>query len=132
MTERFQLYKCEVCENITEIIRQGTGQLVCCGQPMRLCMANKDETIRENHIPLLERASNEGLMVKVGITEHPMAQKHYVEWIEIIAEDRACRQFLKPGDNPIALFDKQKTPLIVREYCNQHGLWKGYIIMNNK
>jgi len=130
MTEKFQIYKCIICGNMAEITLAGSGQLVCCDQPMQLCMENRDETIRPSHIPVLERTS-QGLMVRVGIIEHPMEQRHHVEWIEVIAEGMACRQFLGQGDSPSALFDNRVSPTIVREYCNQHGLWRGYIFMND-
>jgi superoxide reductase len=130
MTEKFQIYKCEFCENMVEITRCGSGQLICCGQPMQLCMENRDETIRPSHIPVLERTSL-GLMVRVGIIEHPMEQKHHIEWIEVIAEGMICRQFLRQGDTPSALFDSRVSPTIVREYCNRHGLWRGYLVMND-
>ncbi|MEW5800472.1 MAG: desulfoferrodoxin FeS4 iron-binding domain-containing protein [bacterium] len=132
MTKRFQIYKCEFCETIVEITRGGSGQLVCCGQFMKHCMESRCEAIRAEHIPVLEPVP-QGLAVRVGICErHPMEQRHYVEWIEVIGEERTCRQFLSPGDTPSALFDRRGAPVMVRGYCNLHGLWRGYILMSGR
>ncbi|MEW6380272.1 MAG: desulfoferrodoxin [bacterium] len=132
MTERFQIYKCGLCENIVEITHAGTGELVCCSQPMNLCLEHRrNEDERANHTPVLER-TGQGLMVRVGTNEHPMEPRHYIEWIEVIDEKSACRRFLRPGDAPAALFDTSTTPQRIREYCSQHGLWRGYMIMNSR
>jgi superoxide reductase len=123
MTERLQVYKCEVCGNIVEVLHEGAGELVCCGQPMNLLVANTVDAAKEKHVPVIEKAAN-GVTVKIGSAPHPMEEKHYIEWIEIIANGRAYRQFLKPGDTPQATFDIQANRIEAREYCNIHGLWK--------
>ena len=40
MTKRLQIYKCEVCGNIVEVLHEGVGELVCCNQPMKLMQEN--------------------------------------------------------------------------------------------
>ena len=124
MTERLQIYKCEVCGNIVEVLHEGAGELVCCGQPMTLLVANTVDAAKEKHVPVIEKTAN-GVTVKIGSAPHPMEEKHYIEWIEIIADGKAYRQFLKPGDAPEATFDIQANKIGAREHCNIHGLWKG-------
>ncbi|MCX5874313.1 MAG: desulfoferrodoxin [Deltaproteobacteria bacterium] len=122
MTELLQVYKCEVCGNIVEMIHAGQGELVCCGQPMKLFIANTVDAAKEKHVPVKE-AVDGGLKVKVGSVAHPMEEKHYIEWIEVLVEGKAYRQFLKPGQAPEAFFPVSGE-FTAREYCNLHGLWK--------
>lgn len=123
MTERLQVYKCEVCGNIVEVLHEGVGELVCCGQPMKLLVANTVDAAKEKHVPVIEKTAS-GVTVKIGSAPHPMEEKHYIEWIEIIADGKAYRQFLKPGDAPEATFAIQANKIEAREHCNIHGLWK--------
>ncbi len=124
MTERLQVYKCEVCGNIVEVLHAGKGELVCCNQPMTLLEENTVDAAKEKHVPVIEHTIG-GIKVTVGSTAHPMEEKHYIEWIELIADGKAYRQFLNPGDEPEALFNVDATQITAREYCNIHGLWKG-------
>lgn len=123
MTEQKQVYKCNVCGNIVEVLHAGAGQLVCCGQPMELLEEKTEDVGQEKHVPVMERTET-GVKVKVGSTPHPMEEKHHIEWIEIIADGRACRKFLKPGDEPEAEFETKAGKIEAREYCNIHGLWR--------
>ncbi len=124
MSERLQVYKCDVCGSIVEVLHEGEGELVCCDKPMRLFVENTVDAAKEKHVPVVERTAD-GIKVKVGSIAHPMEEKHYIEWIEIVADGKAYRQFLKPGDVPEALFNTAAEQLTAREYCNLHGLWKG-------
>ncbi|MFH1351911.1 MAG: desulfoferrodoxin [Pseudomonadota bacterium] len=123
MADRLQIYKCEVCGNIVEVIHAGAGELVCCGQPMKLFVENTVDAAKEKHVPVVEKVAD-GVKVKVGSVPHPMEEKHYIEWVEIIVDGKAYRQFLKPGEAPEAIFDLQDKNVTAREYCNLHGLWK--------
>lgn len=123
MAKMLEIYKCEVCGNVVELIHEGKGELVCCGKPMKLFIENTVDAAKEKHIPVIEKVAN-GVKVKVGSVAHPMEEKHYIEWIEIIAGGKVYRQFLKPGDSPEATFDIQASVITAREYCNLHGLWK--------
>ena len=123
MTERLQIYKCEVCGNIVEMLHGGAGELVCCQQPMKLFVENTVDAAREKHVPVVEKTDG-GIKAKVGSVSHPMEEKHYIEWVEVIADGKAYRQFLKPGDAPEASFAIDAAQATVREYCNIHGLWK--------
>ena len=124
MTERLQVYKCEVCGNIVEVLHDGKGELVCCGEPMKLMVEGAVDAAKEKHVPVVEKTA-EGIKVKVGSAPHPMEEKHYIEWIEDIADGKAYRQFLNPGDVPEATFAIDAQTVTAREYCNVHGLWKG-------
>ena len=123
MTERLQVYKCEKCGNIVEVVHASTGQLVCCGQPMKLLVENTTDAAREKHVPVIEKGTDK-ITVKVGSVAHPMEEKHYIEWIELIADGRVYRQYLKPGEAPMAVFPLSAGKVSAREYCNLHGLWR--------
>lgn len=123
MAEKLQVYKCDVCGNIVEVLHGGVGELVCCGQPMTLQTENTVDAAKEKHVPVIEKVAG-GYKVKVGAVAHPMEEKHHIEWIEFIAGNKAYRQFLKPGDAPEAFFATDATQVSAREFCNLHGLWK--------
>lgn len=124
MTQKAQVYKCEVCGNIVEVLHAGAGELVCCGKPMTLMSEKTQEQEgKEKHVPVIEK-TEKGVKVKVGQVAHPMEEKHYIEWIELIADGRVLRKFLKPGDAPEADFEISEENITAREYCNVHGLWK--------
>jgi superoxide reductase len=123
MAERLEVYKCAICGNIVEILHGGAGQLVCCNQPMALVKENSVDASLEKHVPVIEKTPD-GIKVKVGSVAHPMEEKHYIEWIEIIADGKAYRQFLSPGNAPEAFFPVKGENVTAREYCNLHGLWK--------
>ncbi len=124
MAKKLEVYKCEICGNIVEVLHPGAGQLVCCGQPMKLMVENTSEGAKEKHIPVIEKVAD-GYRVKVGSVPHPMEEKHYIEWIELIADGRVYHHFLAPGQAPEALFSVAAQEVYAREYCNLHGLWKG-------
>lgn len=123
MTKLKQVYKCNVCGNIVEVLHVGGGELVCCGQPMKLLEEKTTDEGSEKHVPVIE-TTEKGVKVKVGSVPHPMEKEHYIEWIEIIADGKSYRQFLKPGDSPEVELEVKAENLEVREYCNVHGLWK--------
>lgn len=124
MTEIKQIYKCEICGNIIEVLHTGAGELVCCGQGMKLMAENTVEAATEKHVPVIEENDN-GIRVSVGSVAHPMETDHYIEWIELTADGTSYRKFLKPGEEPVAEFQVGGKELSAREYCNLHGLWKG-------
>lgn len=124
MTELLQVYKCKICGNIVEVVHTGAGGLVCCGQPMTLMQANTVDAAKEKHVPVIDKVPG-GFKVKIGSVPHPMEAAHYIEWIELQADGRVYKQFLKPGDKPEAVFLVEAAKVGAREYCNLHGLWKG-------
>ncbi len=123
MAERKEVYKCDVCGNIVEVMHGGAGQLVCCGKPMNLLSENSVDAATEKHVPVVEKIDG-GFKVSVGSVAHPMEDKHYIEWIEILADGKIYRQYLKPGDAPVAEFQISADSVTAREYCNLHGHWK--------
>ncbi|MBN1519031.1 MAG: desulfoferrodoxin [Spirochaetales bacterium] len=123
MTEILQVYKCDKCGNVVEVVHGGAGELVCCGEPMRLLKENTSDGAKEKHVPVVERTAD-GWRVTVGAVAHPMEEKHYIEWIELIADGVVHRAQLKPGDKPEAEFKVQANRAYAREYCNLHGLWR--------
>jgi superoxide reductase len=124
MAEKLQVYKCEACGNIVEVVHGGEGELVCCGAPMKFLEENTVDAAKEKHVPVLEKTAD-GWTVRVGSVAHPMEEKHYIEWVELIADGKAYRQFLEPGQTPEATFKIDADQVTAREYCNLHGLWKG-------
>jgi len=123
LAKRLEIYKCEACGNIVEVVNGGEGELVCCGDPMKLMTENTVDAAKEKHVPVIEKVDS-GIRVKVGDVAHPMEEKHYIQWIELIADGKAYRQFLNPGEQPEAVFAVEASQLTAREYCNLHGLWK--------
>jgi superoxide reductase len=123
MAEKLEVYKCSVCGNIVEVLHGGPGRLVCCDQPMEKLVAKTADAATEKHVPVIEKLDG-GIKVKVGSVPHPMEEKHLIEWIEVIADGKAYRQFLQPGRPPEAVFNIQAEALTAREHCNVHGLWE--------
>ncbi len=124
MTKLREIYKCNICGNIVEVIHNGVGELVCCGEPMELLKEKTEDSSVEKHVPYIEK-TKDGVLVKVGQNQdHPMEEKHYIEWIQVISDEEAYRKFLKPGDKPQARFKISADKITAREYCNIHGLWK--------
>ena len=123
MTELKQVYRCNVCGNIVEVLHAGKGELVCCGQPMKLLKEQTKEVGMEKHVPVVD-ATETGVKVKVGSVAHPMEAEHYIEWIEVVTDGETCRKFLKPSVLPEAEFRVKGGKITAKEYCNRHGLWR--------
>ena len=131
MTEKLQVYKCDRCGNIVELIESGKGNLVCCHVPMTLQEPKTEDAAKEKHVPFIEKIEG-GYKVRIGQNAaHPMEEKHYIQWIELLSNGKAYRQFLNPGDAPEAVFCvcgqgcSTSDDVQAREYCNVHGLWQG-------
>ena len=123
MTKRNQVYKCEKCGNIVEMLNDAAGTLSCCGQEMTLLEEQTADKTLEKHVPIVERTGS-GIKVTVGSTPHPMTEEHFIEWIEVIADGISYKKFLRPGMEPSAEFEISPDNMVVREHCNLHGLWK--------
>lgn len=122
MAKRLEVYKCSICGNIVEVLHEGGGELVCCGKPMDLMVENTVDAAKEKHVPVIEEGAG-SIKVTVGSVAHPMEDKHYIQWIEIIADGKVYREFLNPGDAPEATFNIDADQVTAREYCSLHGLW---------
>ena len=123
MAQINEVYKCSVCGNIIEVLHGGEGELSCCGQPMKLLKEGATDGAKEKHVPVIEKIDG-GYKVSVGSVAHPMEEKHYIEWIELLADGKSYKHFLKPGDAPEAEFHIKACHVSAREFCNLHGLWK--------
>ncbi len=124
MTEKKQIYKCDICWIITEVINEWWWQMSCCGQNMTLITENTEDAATEKHIPIIKELED-GVEIIVGSVEHPMIDTHFIEWIEVITKNKIYRQELFPLNQPKAKFCISKKDIIsVRTYCNLHGLWK--------
>lgn len=123
MPEKLEIFKCNACGNIVEVLTGGGADIVCCGEEMVLMTENTVDAAKEKHVPVVT-IGIDGVTVKVGDVPHPMEEKHYIEWVELVADGKAYRQFLKPGDKPETFFPVKDSSVTVREYCNLHGLWK--------
>ncbi|MGI6153680.1 MAG: desulfoferrodoxin [Christensenellaceae bacterium] len=124
MREKIAIYRCNLCGNIVSLIKDGGGELICCGQPMEELVANTVDAAKEKHVPVYEKKDGK-LHVKVGSVPHPMLEEHFIEWIMVRTPDMIMRAILKPGDAPEADFMFDGNDFEVYEYCNLHGLWKG-------
>ncbi len=123
MAAKLEVYKCEMCGNIVEVLHGGAGELVCCGEPMTLMTEQTADAAVEKHVPVSEK-TDDGVKVTVGSVPHPMEEKHHIEWIEVVAGGKAYREFLAPGGPPEATLCVDGDIEMVREFCNVHGLWK--------
>lgn len=122
MTQTKQIYKCNDCDNIVEVLHEGAGELVCCDQPMQLMEENTVDAANEKHIPVIKQEDSKTTVI-VGEIEHPMIEKHFIEWIELISDGKSYRKMLKPGEESKAEFQIVGENLKARAYCNLHGLW---------
>jgi len=118
-----EIYSCKACGAMLEVLSAGGGTPICCGQEMVLVQPNTVEASQEKHLPVIE-VTSEGVIVKVGSVAHPMEEKHYITWIEVIADGRVYRQNLQPGSKPEAFFPVKTEKMVVREFCNLHGVWQ--------
>lgn len=122
-TVKLQVYKCATCGAMVEVTHAGAGTLVCCNKPMDQMVENTTDAAQEKHVPVYEKVDG-GVKVTVGSVAHPMADDHYIEWIEVMAGEKLYTKYLAPGDAPAAVFPVEAKDITVRAYCNLHGLWK--------
>jgi len=120
--QKNDVYRCQVCGNMVEVVSVGGGTLTCCGQPMTLQTENTTDAAVEKHVPVVEQKDGK-VIVTVGSVIHPMVESHYIQFIEVITANKVYRKYLKPGEEPVAEFDVSEPLINVREYCNLHGLW---------
>ncbi len=123
MSEKLQVYQCSKCGAMVEVLQGGGGTLTCCRTPMDLLTENTTDAAQEKHVPVITPVDG-GFKVAVGSVAHPMTEEHLIQWIELLADGKAYRQFLNPGDAPEAIFMVEAEEVSAREFCNLHGLWK--------
>ncbi len=124
MAKRLDIYKCMACGNTVEVLDGGDVELTCCGEPMKRLAASTADASTEKHVPVIEKVEG-GYKVKVGSAPHPMEEKHYIEWIALLADGKVYREFLSPGMAAEAVFNIAAEDVNALEFCNVHGLWKG-------
>ena len=88
MTEKLELYKCSICNNLVEVLECGQGELVCCGKPMELIKANDSDKpeLNDKHVPVIEKTVD-GYKIRIGTSIHPMTQEHHIKFIQAISKD---------------------------------------------
>ena len=124
MADVNQIYRCQLCGQIVEVVNSGGGALACCGSDMKHLVENTTEAAKEKHVPVIAKVDG-GYKVSVGSVAHPMEDKHFIQWVELEVDGVIQRKALKPGETPEAVFKAPEGKVVVaREYCNLHGLWK--------
>ncbi len=128
MTEKLELYRCEICGNMVEVVISGVGELVCCGKPMKKLTPKNDEVekdMMEKHMPTINR-TDDGFEVVVGSNTHPMEPEHYIQFIEVHSDDAKCikRVYFEPHEVPILESKCKCATPHARAYCNIHGLYR--------
>lgn len=127
MTKKLELYRCEMCGNLVEVVLEGVGELICCGEPMKPVEAQKEETMAEKHVPVFEKTEDNGLLVKIGSVPHPMTEEHFIQFIEVCSKDKKYikRKYLNPNEAAeLKLKCLDIDSLTAIEFCNIHGLWE--------
>jgi len=126
MSSKLDLYKCNLCEQEIEVVKEGAGELVCCNQPMELITPQRTENEKfEYHVPFVieHEDCNE---VQVGEKPHPMTQEHHIEFIEVYTKDntKILRKYLNPEEHPSVKIPKCFDIGRAVAMCNLHGLWE--------
>src|SRR5574340_263585 len=121
MLRQPRLYKCPVCDTVVEVLEPCGLELVCCGPELveladRTCRSSPPHAIRVDR-------HNGRVRVRVGRMPHAMERDHFIAWIELDGGGQCSRQFLRPGDDPEAIFETDGADFVVRAYCTAHGLW---------
>jgi len=127
MSKMYEVYKCENCSCVVMLMDAGNEGLHCCGKDMVHMPEQTADSSREKHVPVIEKADG-GFTVTVGSTPHPMLEKHWIQWIELVVDNQRMLRELRSGDEPKAHFScsiKKPGKMVAREYCNIHGLWRG-------
>jgi len=131
MTQKLELYRCNICKNIVEVVLEGEGELVCCGEPMERLEEGTTDGAKEKHVPVIDfECEGVGVKIRVGEFPHPMIPEHYIQFVEAISKTGKTvhREYLYPGEAPEIVINCRSNlgrgdGLKAREYCNIHGLF---------
>lgn len=116
--------RCNHCGNLVGVINDAGVSMKCCGEDLKELVPNTTDAANEKHVPVVE-INGDILTATVGSVEHPMEEKHFIQWIFVETENGGQKATLKPGEKPTATFNLNgEKPVAVYEYCNLHGLWK--------
>ncbi len=127
-SNRGDIFICKDCGAVVEALEKSCCTPSCCGKPMVLQAPNTVDAAKEKHVPVIEKSATGGVLVKVGSVAHPMAEDHYIAWVQIETPDRIGRHYFQPGDAPEFEFKYTYTAgITVKAYCNKHGLWQATI-----
>ena len=110
MPKQLEVYFCEICGNVVEVLRGEAGELVCCGENMKL-MEEKGaaQEGKEKHVPVIEKGDGT-VTVKVGSVPHPMLAEHYIEWVEVIADGKGLSSVLEARRDPCGRLQYFRRP----------------------
>jgi len=126
MTEKFEIYKCNICGNTVQVLLTGAGELVCCGQKMEHLIPRTEEKneLAEKHTPVFEQRETENF---VTLKYHPMIPEHFIRFIEVYPKDRTelHLKYFNPYETPELKITGDSKNLDALELCNIHGLWRG-------
>ena len=119
-----EFYRCEHCGNMIAYVEKSGIEVVCCGEKMEKIAENTVDASAEKHVPVIRR-EGEKVFVHVGSLDHPMEEKHYIQWIALETQNGNQRKVLKAGEAPEAVFYVAENDVILKAYayCNLHGLW---------
>ncbi|NCB31069.1 MAG: desulfoferrodoxin [Clostridia bacterium] len=122
-----RFFLCKHCGNLVNMIHSSGVPIICCGEPMTELVPGSVDASHEKHVPVIT-VNGDSVTVEVGSIAHPMAEEHYIEWIQLQTEHGVQRKCLKPGEAPKATFLLNgEKPLAAYAYCNLHGVWQAAV-----
>lgn len=142
-------FRCSHCKNLVIQESKHTDdeiEIICCGQPVRALIENKQEDLEPEHRPILSITGGYDAnvaTVSIGERAHLMDPSHYIEWVYLYTFEGGQLKFLKPKQEALVIFalaqedsyvycDRLncmkckfncKRGFRVYAYCNLHGLW---------
>jgi len=97
-----QLYECQFCRQMVEVLVQGPGSLSCCGSPLKLLRIGRvsPSGCREQHEPpidLLEVVSGGKSCWEFPKSREPLPENDRLQIGKALREDRGAVDFC-PGE----------------------------------
>ena len=128
MSEFLDIYKCNECGNIVQVLVSGIGNLVCCGEPMEQLKAHTSDNdeLSDKHVPIFVDGDNNHKLIQIGSTLHPMSEEHHIRFVEVITNDKNNLRvkYFSPNENPTVMLENSDNNIKALAYCNIHGLWE--------
>lgn len=118
-----KFYRCEKCDNFVVLLNEAKSS-ACCDSSMTEIVPGTVDASKEKHVPVV-KVNGSNVKVHVGSVDHPMEEKHYIEFIILETNHGFQKKDLKPGDAPEAAFALAEGEKAIRAYayCNLHGMW---------